>query len=202
MCFSSSILLCLAILFSAAMRQAFAATAFSGTDWFNEPFHLSTSSDYLNLYAIRLELYLYQSVGLRQYQVKTFDSLPLINLREIESQLRLQKSPRRFLHLGPTKGNSPGFVVGFPLATELGDEYRPTFALLAARPSAEDEDAGRSGGFPVLTLHGFAKVVDLEKNDVERLLEQVPYRADHVIEAGDVLSMRQVYRKILQLAEV
>ncbi|SJX65720.1 uncharacterized protein SRS1_10052 [Sporisorium reilianum f. sp. reilianum] len=185
-----SVFLCFAVTLHVSVQSVLAAAAFSGSNLFIEPFRLLESSDHRGIYFIRLDLHLYRDVHLRNYRVEEIDKSSPLTLRELENQLRHERSLRRFLHLGPAEGNGDGFVVGFPLAPELGLEHDLMFALVAAHSRADD--------FPVFTLHGLARVTDFDKHDIEGRFGRVPPPFDHVVGAGDVLSMEEVYAETLE----
>ncbi|TKY87957.1 hypothetical protein EX895_003053 [Sporisorium graminicola] len=191
MCPSKAIFFVFSVALFFGIQPTSSAAAFRGTNLFWEPFHLSRSSDHRAIYSGRLHLHLFRDVDLEHFRVEEADESSPLPLRELQNQLRYEKTLRRFLHLGPAEGNRPGFVVGFPLAPEIGYEHRVTFALLAAHPLVNN--------FPVFTLHGLAHVTDFEKNDIEELLAQVPPPFDHAVGAGDVLSMVEVYDEALGL---
>ncbi|CBQ70072.1 conserved hypothetical Ustilaginaceae-specific protein [Sporisorium reilianum SRZ2] len=182
-----SVFLCFAVTLHVSVQSVLAAAAFSGSNLFIEPFRLLESSDHRGIYSIRLDLHLYP-LYLRNYRVEEIDKSSL-TLRGLENQLRHKRSLRRFLHLGPAEGNRDGFVVGFPLAPELGLEHDLMFALVAAHSRADD--------FPVFTLHGLARVTDFDKHNIEGGLGRVSPPFNHVFGAGDVLSMEEVYVETL-----
>lgn len=178
---------CTAFLLS--IRQSLAASSVHTTISFLEPFRLTRSSEHRSIYTIRLDLHLYQSVGLRNYHVSELTSIPL-NLRELEYQLRYNRSLRQFLHLGPAMGELPGIAAGFPISVDWGEESHYLFALLSVLPPNRD--------IPSITLHGFAKVRAVDETPIEEMLAGVPRQPDDQVGPGDVLSIRGIFRQVLE----
>lgn len=162
------------------------------------PFHLARSNRYGSIYSIRLDLHLQEDVGLRTYHVEHVTrSQPPITRHELEFQLRYDKADRQFLHLGPAEGHRPGIAVAFPLYLHQPHPDQRTFALLAVHPPVND--ARKRDNFPTITVHGFAIVEDLGGKDIEEEMLKVPRPSGQNMRAGDVLSIRQVYREVLLL---
>lgn len=164
------------------------------TNAFMQPFYMDQTTSDRGLYAVRLDLHLFREMGLRHYRVEELKGKP-IGIRELEFELRYDRSARSFLHLGHLEGSDPGFAVAFPIARGSEIVNKRIFALLTVHPKAQESMA--KDNFPTFVLHGFAKVEDFDGTDIERAMMLVRHPRSMQLSAGNVLSIRRVYHEIL-----
>lgn len=191
------LLSCAVILLAAGPIAA--AITFRLTSTFMHPFRLTKSPEHHSIYTIRLDLHLYRDLGLRHFQVTELTSSP-ISLRELEFQMRFDRHMRQFFHLGPAEGDAHSLAVAFPIIGEAEYGRRHIFAVLSVHPPIRDP--AKLDNFPAMTLHGYASVVSDHDVDISYLLEgqrRIPLAH---IRAGDVLSIRGVFRELAALHSV
>ncbi|KAJ1041977.1 hypothetical protein NDA11_004521 [Ustilago hordei] len=174
----------------------FSTTALPGRSYkpsrfrpYNEPFVVHSVSKFQDEYADRLILVL-QAYFHQQYaKIKLLDRDP-ISLQDLKQDLRGDRNPKRFIHLGQVVPHRANMVVATYLNRPPNSDGSRKFVLLSIlRPQSSDA--------PHVFIHGYADVAGLE--DIEDQLRNTVNSASDDPQFGHVLSIEGVFETLSRM---
>lgn len=155
---------------------------------FDKPFVIHSISTFREEYALRLSLVLRAHLNQHFAAVNLLEHDP-ISRQALVQDLRRDRNPKRFIHLGAVVPNKANMVLATYLNRPPNADGSQTFVLLSVHraPIA----ATQPTSVPDVFIHGYASVSHVD--DIEDQLRNTLNSSLHDSQLGHVLSIEEVF---------